>query len=139
MPENFPLPYEGAYAQALYLLDHGFIPQPTHEESQLITDHNRRFEEPNDCEEAIRTFLKVPDTLDNTEAMSAGDIMHELNIHGFRGREYNSIAIGKTMKRLGFEKKKINGINKYLVIKIDYDLHSRENKLETREFIPEIF
>ena len=137
--ENFPLPYEGAYAQALYLLDHGFNPQPTHEESQLITDHNRRFEEPNDCEEAIRTFLKVPDTLDNTEAMSAGDIMHELNIHGFRGREYNSIAIGKTMKRLGFEKKKINGINKYLVIKIDYDLHSRENKLETREFIPEIF
>ena len=137
--ENFPLPYEGAYAQALYLLDHGFIPQPTHEESQLITDHNRRFEEPDDCEEAIRTFLKVPDTLDNTESMSAGDIMHELNIHGFRGREYNSIAIGKTMKRLGFEKKKINGINKYLVIKIDYDLHSRENKLETREFIPEIF
>ena len=137
--ENFPLPYEGAYAQALYLLDHGFNPQPTHEESQLITDHNRRFEEPNDCEEAIRTFLKVPDTLDNTEAMSAGDIMHELNIHGFRGREYNSIAIGKTMKRLGFEKRVIRGSNKYLVTKIDYDQHSRENKLETREFIPEIF
>ena len=137
--ENFPLPYEGAYAQALYLLDHGFNPQPAHEESQLITDHNRRFEEPNDCEEAIRTFLKVPDTLDNTEAMSAGDIMHELNIHGFRGREYNSIAIGKTMKRLGFEKRVIRGSNKYLVTKIDYDQHSRENKLETREFIPEIF
>ena len=25
------------------------------------------------------------------------------------------------------------------VMKVDYDLHSRENKLETREFIPEIF
>ena len=71
--------------------------------------------------------------------MSAGDIMHELNIHGCRGREYNSIAIGKTMKRLGFEKRVIRGSNKYLVTKIDYDQHSRENKLETREFIPEIF
>ena len=137
--ENFSLPYEGAYAQALYLLDHGFNPQPTHEESQLITDHNRRFEEPNDCEEAIRTFLKVPDTIDNTESMSAGDIMHELNLHGFRGREYNSVAIGKTMKRLGFEKRMIRGSNKYLVTKVDYDQHSRESKEETREFIPEIF
>ena len=26
---DFPLPYEGAYAQALYLLDHGFQPKPT--------------------------------------------------------------------------------------------------------------
>ena len=61
---------EGAYAQALYLLDHGFQPKPTHDESQLITEHNRRFEEPNDCEEAILTFLKQPDTLDNAESLS---------------------------------------------------------------------
>ena len=61
---DFPLPYEGAYAQALYLLDHGFQPKPTHDESQLITEHNRRFDEPNDCEEAILTFLKQPDTID---------------------------------------------------------------------------
>ena len=120
--ENFPLPYEGAYAQALYLLDHGFNPQPTHEESQLITDHNRRFEEPNDCEEAIRTFLRQPDGIGSSETMSSGDIMHELNYRGFRGREYNANNIGKTMRKLGFESKVIHGTRKYLVVKVDFAL-----------------
>ena len=136
---DFPLPYEGAYAQALYLLDHGFQPKPTHDESQLITDHNRRFEEPNDCEEAILTFLKLPDTLDNAESISAGDIMRELSFRGFRGREYNANSIGKAMKKLGFERKMIRGINKYLIAKIDPDLRNRENKEESKQFVPEIF
>ena len=136
---NFPLPYEGAYAQALYLLDHGFQSKPTHDESQLITEHNRRFEEPNDCEEAILTFLKLPDTLDNAESLSAGDIMRELSFRGFRGREYNAISIGRCMKRLGFETKKIRGVIKYLTTKVDPDLHNRENKEDAKQFVPEIF
>lgn len=137
--ENFPLPYEGAYAQALYLLDHGFNPQPTHEESQLITDHNRRFEEPNDCEEAIRTFLRQPDGIGSSETMSSGDIMHELNYRGFRGREYNANNIGKTMRKLGFESKVIHGTRKYLVVKVDFALHTTENKEDAKEFTPDIF
>ena len=137
--DAFPLPYEGAYAQALYLLDHGFQPKPTHDESQLITDHNRRFEEPNDCEEAILTFLKLPDTLDNAESLSAGDIMRELSFKGFRGREYNANSIGKSMKRLGFESKTIRGVKKYLIAKVDYDQHDRENKEDSKLFVPETF
>ncbi len=80
---DFPLPYEGAYAQALYLLDHGFQPKPTHDESQLIT--------------------------------------------------------ARCMKRLGFETKKIRGVIKYLVTKVDPDLHNRENKENAKQFVPEIF
>lgn len=137
--DAFPLPYEGAYAQALYLLDHGFQPKPTHDESQLITEHNRRFEEPNDCEEAILTFLKLPDTLDNAESLSAGDIMRELSFKGFRGREYNANSIGKSMNRLGFESKTIRGVKKYLIAKVDYDQHNRENKEDSKLFVPEIF
>ena len=106
---------------------------------QQITDHNRRFMEPNDCEEAILTFLKLPETTDNEEALSAGDIMHELNLRGFRGREYNSIAIGKAMKRLGFDRKLIRGITKYRIAKVDQDLHNRENKLDANQFVPEMF
>ena len=30
-------------------------------------------------------------------------------------------------------------ISKYLVTKVDFDQHSRENKQETGEFVPEIF
>ena len=95
--------------------------------------------EANDCEEAIITFLKLPDTLDNAESISAGDIMRELSFRGFRGREYNANSIGKAMKKLGFERKMIRGINKYLIAKIDPDLRNRENKEESKQFVPEIF
>ena len=95
--------------------------------------------EPNDCEEAILTFLKLPDTLDNAESLSAGDIMRELSFRGFRGREYNANSIGKAMKRLGFEKRKIRGTNKYLTAKIDPDMRNRENKEDAKEFVPEVF
>ena len=84
-------------------------------------------------------FLKVPETMDNTESLSAGDIMRELNFRGFHGRQYNSIAIGRAMKRLGFECKKIRGSIKYLVTKVDPDERNRNNKEEAKEFIPEIF
>ncbi len=137
--DQFPLPYEGAYAQAIYLLDHGFDPKPTHEASQQITLHNQSFMEPSDCEEAILTFLRQPDGLNSTETMSAGDIMHELNLRGFRGREYNTVNIGKTMKKLQFESKKIRGIYKYLVTKVDNAMHMQENKDDATQFVPEFF
>ena len=137
--DAFPLPYEGAYAQALYLLDHGFDPKPTHDESQQITEHNRNFMEVSDCEEAILTFLRQPDGTSPMEALSAGDIMRELNYRGFRGREYNANTIGRNMKKLNFESRVIHGTRKYLVAKVDYALHNTENKEDVKEFIPEVF
>ena len=137
--EAFPLPYEGAYAQALWLLENGFDPKPTHEESQLITQHNANYLQANDCEEAIQTFLIKPDGQNAEEAMSAGDIMRELNLRGFHGREYNANNIGKSMVQLGFENRMIRGKRKYLVSRIDYELHARENKSDASKFIPEVF
>ncbi len=43
------------------------------------------------------------------------------------------------MKRLGFEKRKIRGTNKYLTAKIDPDMRNRENKEDAKEFVPEVF
>ena len=65
--------------------------------------------------------------------------VRELSFRGFRGREYNANSIGKSMKKLGFEKKKIRGTNKYLITKIDPDMRNRENKQDAKEFVPEIF
>ena len=115
------------------------MPKGAHDESRQITEHNRNFMEISDCEEALLTFLRLPDGLSSTEALSAGDIMHELNYRGFRGREYNANTIGKTMKKLGFESKVIHGTRKYLVTKVDYALHNTENKEDAKEFIPEMF
>jgi hypothetical protein len=43
------------------------------------------------------------------------------------------------MKKLGYESKTIRGVNKYLVAKVDYDQHDRENKEDSKLFVPETF
>ena len=123
---DHPLPYEGAYAQALWLLENGFDPKPTREESELISEHNLPYLMPNDCEEALRTFVRTPTPIDNAEAYSAGDLLRELNQRGFSGRSFKTVAIGRAMKNMGFESKKIRGTFKYNVVLADYDRQKRE-------------
>ncbi len=121
-----PLPYEGAYAQALWLLDNRFDPKPTREESELISEHNLPYLMPNDVEEALRTFVRMPSTIDNVEAYSAGDLLKELNQRGFNGRGFKTVAIGRAMKNMGFESKKVRGTFKYNAILADYERQKRE-------------
>jgi hypothetical protein len=137
--ENFPLPYEGAFAQALYLLDHGYQPKPDQEESQLISQHNSLYIEPNDCEEVLKTFLRKPEKEEQGIALSAGDILTELGDLGHRGRSFSTSEIGKAMKRMNFESKRILGYTKYLVVLVDRDIRHKENEADSREFIPDVF
>lgn len=137
--DNFPLPYEGAYAQAVYLLEHGFQHKPDHDESQMISQHNGNYVKLNDCEEVLKTFLKKPEVGEQGIALSAGDILNELGKMGHRGRLFNASEIGKAMTRMGFEKRKIHGYPKYRVKLIDLDIRDRENEADAKEFIPEIY
>lgn len=137
--ENFPLPYEGAFAQALYLLEHGYQPKPDQEESQLISQHNSLYIEPNDCEEVLKTFLRRPEKEEQGIALSAGDILTELGDLGHRGRSFNTSEIGKAMKRMDFESRRICGYTKYLVVMIDRDIRHRENEADSKEFTPDVF
>ena len=114
-----PLNYEGAYSQAVCLLEHGYEPKPTYEESQRISEYNRQFLTPNDCEEALLTFVRKPREGEKAEACTAGDLLRELNYRGFQGRGFNSVNIGKAMKTLGFEPRRINGYNKYNIVLAD--------------------
>lgn len=125
-----PLPYEGAYAQAIWMLDNGFDPKPTREESEEITMHNRDFMEPNDVEEALMTFLRHPNGIDTEQMLTAGDLMQELGIRGFRAKEINTNNIGKAMRHLNFEVRKIMGKNKYRVVIINYEQQQTERKTE---------
>ena len=134
--DQHPLPYEGAYAQALYLMEHGFNPKPTQEESQQITEHNKNFMESNDCEEALRTIIRKPDGQSNVIAMSAGDILRELNLCGFRGAKINTNNIGKTLKQNKFDSKMVKGSCKYLVTKLNYQQRELENKDDVSQFAP---
>ena len=133
--DNFPLPHEGAYAQALYLLNHGFETKPDQEESQMISQHNKRYVEPNDCEEALKTLFRVPTENDKPLAFGAGDILNELNYNGYRGNGFNVIEIGKAMKRMEFPKKPKSGRTKYLVVRIDPETRKREAETDALDFM----
>lgn len=130
---EFPLPYEGAYAQALYMLEHGYNPKPTREESEEISRHNRDFMQPDDCEEALCSFIRKPNELDVVQMVSAGDLMQELGLRGFRGQSFNAVNIGKAMRRLGFTPKKVKGYSKYPVTIIPYSEQETQRKTEAAE------
>ena len=120
-----PLPYKGAFAQALYMLNQGYNPKPTQEDSALISEHNRNFMVMNDCEEALKSFIRKP-VNETPEAFSAGELMQELSCRGFRGPSFNANNIGKAMKRLGYEVKKVNGYNKYILVIANDDRQKSE-------------
>ena len=126
--DAFPLPYEGAYAQALYLLDHGFNPKPTHEESQLITQHNAGYMEANDCEEVLKSIIRQPAVHEQPEGYLAGELMQLVNGKGFRGREFSASAIGKAMRRLGYDPIRTSKGMRYLVVVKDFTAIQEERR-----------
>ena len=131
-----PLPYEGAYAQALYLLRNGENPKPTREESQRISEHNKEYMEMNDCEEALRMLFRLPgDTIQGEiRALSAGEIQQILTSRGFIGNKFTSSEIGRAMKRMNYATKK-SGTTKYLVKVIEQSTIINESKTEALKLL----
>ena len=126
--DAFPLPYEGAYAQALYLLEDGFDPKPTHDESQQISEHNANYMEANDCEEVLKSIIRQPEDGEQAEGYLAGELMQLINSRGFRGREYSAAAVGKALHRLGFEPVHTRRGRRYLVVVPDYSKLQEERR-----------
>ena len=124
--DEYPIDYDRAFAQALWLLEQGCSPKPDHHESMVISEHNIPFMEPNDCEEALRVFLRKPRPNEQAEWLTSGDLMQELGNRGFRGRQFNAVEIGKAMKRLEFECKIKDGKKRYKLIIAEYERQKRE-------------
>ncbi len=133
--DNFPLPYEGAYAQALYLLEHGFQHKPDQDESKLITRHNLPYFEVDDYAEVLNLFFRQPEAGEQGLAMTAGNILLKLGELGYHGATLKASEIGKALKRMGFESKLIHGVNKYLVVEKDQKEYENEQKEDAKEFI----
>lgn len=123
-----PIDYDGAYAQAVYLLRNGYQPKPTREESMRIKEHNKAFMQMNDCEQALLTFVRQPEEYGNAQIVTPGDLLQELNNRGFRGAPFNTNEIGRSLTRLGFKSKKTNRGKGYFLSIIDYDQQTRERK-----------
>ena len=123
-----PIDYDGAYAQAVYLLRNGYQPKPTREESMRIKEHNQAFMQMNDCEQALLTFVRQPEEYANVQIVTPGDLLQELNNRGFRGAPFNTNEIGRSLTRLGFKSKKTKRGKGYFLSTIDYDQQTRERK-----------
>lgn len=132
---DHPLPYDGAYAQALYLLKNGFNPKPDKDESQMITEHAMPYVMNDDVVEALNTFIRIPDGNATPRALTAGELLSELNTRGFRGNVFNAVNIGKAMKSMGFEATKIRGYNKYRVVLVD-PLQQQNEQIKDAEIMP---
>lgn len=115
------------------MIENGFQYKPTHEESEALTRHNSDFMELNDCEEALMVFIRHPADNENAEALSAGELLQELNTRGFRGKGFNVVSIGKAMKKQKFQSITPKGRTKYFVKIIDYNTQQRERKQEGLE------
>ena len=133
---DHPLPYEGAYAQTLWLLDHGYSAKPTQQESELISEHNLPYLIPDDVDEALRTFVRKPEDTDNPEAYTAGDLLGVLYAKGFRGPKYTSQAIAKAMKGMGIDYIKRQGRKKYVVVIADSGRQQCERKKDVDDVEP---
>lgn len=134
---DHPLNYEGAYAQALYLLKHGFNHKPNKEEVKLITEHAQPYVMNDDVVEALLTFVRTPSENETAVALSAGDLLRELNTRGFHGRGFSTVNIGKAMKAMGFIPLKRNGYNRYCVVLADFLRQQREQMEEARLVLEE--
>ena len=129
---DHPLPYKGAYAQALYLLKNGYNPKPDKEESLMITEHAQPYVMTDDVVEALRTFVREPAENEKVVAMSAGDLLRELGMRGFHGKVFSTVNIGKAMKAMGFTSKKIHGYPKYRVVIADFTRQQREQEEDAK-------
>ena len=111
-----PINYTGLYAQTMYLLKEGFPPHPNAEEIAMIAEHNKAFQRPDDCEEALLTILRKPEDDETPEVVLVGEIMKKLS-YNFRGPAYSAPNIGKTLRRMGiYTHKGRRGSEAYVIL-----------------------
>ena len=111
-----PINYTGLYSQTMYLVKKGYPPHPNAEEIAMITEHNKAFQRPDDCEEALLTILRKPEDGEAPDVVLVGDLMKKLLYYGFRGSAYSASNIGKTLRRMSIKTHRDNQGSKAYVI-----------------------
>ena len=142
LPRLKDINHEGAYAQALHLLESGnYNYKPTKAESQRITLLNTPFMVTTDCEALLRTLLRKPLGGEKSVALGAGDIGRLLKENRIWGPDCNVINIGKAMKKMDFESRQVHGYTKFhCVIITDSELkQTREDEAALFDEVPDIF
>lgn len=113
------LPWEGAFAQALYLLnDPSFSPFMSSEDNEELTLRNEDSTIADPLEEAIRTCFRIPKEGESPEYITSADIIKELDFSGYRNIKMPPSNIGKVVAAMGCVPKKTNQGKRYPLIVI---------------------
>lgn len=132
--KDHPLPYERAYAQALYEISQpGFRHSLTSEEVDEITARNEDFTEIPLCELVIPKYYRKPESNEIGIAVSSADILSRIQPI-FRNSEINITNIGSAMKKLGFEYRKPHNKVRYYVMEIMPEEDTDNAKAEGQVF-----
>ena len=135
VPNLKSINYEGAYSQALHLLDDpNYNYKPTKAESQRISLLNAPFMVTTDCEVILDTLLRKPNDGETGVALGVGDILRLLNERHIYIRDCYAINIGKTMTKMGFESKTIHGYTKYRCVIIESEELEKAQKEQGKMF-----
>lgn len=112
--EEYPIPYQGLYAQIKHLLDTGFRYWFDKDEMALLNTSNEPFEQKSVEEEQIIIWFRKPMPEEACQMMTATQIMQKLM--EWARVPMSNIKVGRIMKKLGYELYKKQGIRSYKVI-----------------------
>lgn len=123
------LPWEGAFAQALYLLeDPDFSPFMTSADNEELTQDNEDSTISDPLEEAIRTCFRLPVEGENPEYITSADIIRELDLSGYRNIKIVPSNIGKIVAAMGCVPQKTKYGKRYPLIVIPLEERARLRK-----------
>lgn len=125
------MPYEGAFAQALYILQHGkYDARLTREEVAEIEKHNESFVEPDLCECYIGEYFRKPEGDESAVWMTPIQIENHIKglTYNLEHGVLNATNIGRVMRKWDVETKRPKNKKRYLL----HEIQKGEQESEQR-------
>ena len=106
-PFEHTLPYEGMYAQANYLISHGFNYWFSLDDIEQIKEHVECFMVPDSVEQLLRLYFdKADENTPGAVFLTTAEIRTKLTIYGSLKKEIDSRRLGAILKRQGYTPKR---------------------------------
>ena len=118
-PRTYDINYEKLYSQAFYLAASGTYQYWfTQEEIKEQNEHNKRFETECIEEQLIMKYYAQPTSSDTGVYLTSTEILEKIN--GGIKKPLSTVKIGRSMKKMGYNLKILNGCKKYHVRELQY-------------------
>lgn len=129
-----PLPYEGAFAQALYLLhSEDYSPYMTRDDNEEITRQNEAHTIADPLHEAVSCCFRLPREGEVGEVFTTADIIKALELALYRNIKANPSQIGKALKEMGCQPINSKTGRKYHLMPIEAPERDELRRKEARK------